>query len=76
MSMESTLSPIHIFMITARDALDDRIYGLDLGADDYLSKPFELAELTARIRAVTRRSTHTVTPVSYTHLDVYKRQVP
>ena len=52
---------IPVIMITARDALDDRIYGLDLGADDYLSKPFELAELTARIRAVTRRSTHTVT---------------
>lgn len=50
-----------VIMITARDALDDRIYGLDLGADDYLSKPFELAELTARIRAVTRRSAHAVT---------------
>ncbi|WP_291991997.1 response regulator transcription factor [Candidatus Accumulibacter sp. ACC003] len=44
-----------VIMITARDTLDDRIYGLDLGADDYLSKPFELAELTARMRATTRR---------------------
>lgn len=44
-----------VILITARDALDDRIYGLDLGADDYLSKPFELAELTARMRAVLRR---------------------
>lgn len=44
-----------VIMITARDALDDRIYGLDVGADDYLAKPFELAELTARMRAVLRR---------------------
>lgn len=44
-----------VILITARDALDDRIYGLDLGADDYLPKPFELAELTARMRAVLRR---------------------
>ena len=42
-------------MITARDTLDDRIHGLDTGADDYLVKPFELAELAARIRAVVRR---------------------
>lgn len=47
-----------VIMITARDALDDRIYGLDLGADDYLSKPFELAELTARMRANSRRGTN------------------
>lgn len=44
-----------VIMITARDALDDRIYGLDVGADDYLAKPFQLAELTARMRAVLRR---------------------
>ncbi len=44
-----------VILITARDALDDRIYGLDLGADDYLVKPFELAELSARMRAVLRR---------------------
>jgi DNA-binding response OmpR family regulator len=42
-------------IITARDALDDRVHGLDLGADDYLATPFELAELAARIRAVVRR---------------------
>lgn len=47
--------PLPIIMITARDALDDRIYGLDLGADDYLPKPFELSELTARMRAIVRR---------------------
>ncbi len=50
---EKVQSPIII--LTARDALEDRVSGLDKGADDYLIKPFALAELTARIRAVTRR---------------------
>jgi len=53
--------PLPVIMITARDALDDRIYGLDLGADDYLPKPFELSELTARMRAIVRRGTNAVT---------------
>jgi two-component system, OmpR family, copper resistance phosphate regulon response regulator CusR len=44
-----------ILMLTARDALDDRVLGLDSGADDYLVKPFELEELRARIRALFRR---------------------
>lgn len=44
-----------IIILTARDGLEDRVSGLDKGADDYLIKPFALAELTARIRAVTRR---------------------
>jgi len=44
-----------ILMLTARDALDDRVQGLDSGADDYLVKPFELEELRARIRALLRR---------------------
>ncbi len=44
-----------IIMLTARNALDDRVRGLDGGADDYLAKPFELAELRARIRALVRR---------------------
>jgi len=44
-----------VIVLTARDALGDRVAGLDAGADDYLAKPFELDELTARIRAVTRR---------------------
>ena len=46
---------VPVLMLTARDALDDRIRGLDLGADDYLRKPFEPAELEARVRALTRR---------------------
>ena len=44
-----------VIIITARDGLDDRINGLDVGADDYVVKPFDLTELVARIRAVTRR---------------------
>jgi len=54
--------PVAVILITARDALSDRIYGLDLGADDYLAKPFELAELTARMRAVMRRGRSTPQP--------------
>lgn len=46
-----------ILMLTARDAVDDRIAGLDTGADDYLTKPFEFRELLARLRALSRRQT-------------------
>lgn len=46
-----------ILMLTARDALEDRVTGLDLGADDYIVKPFEFSELFARIRALSRRAT-------------------
>jgi two-component system copper resistance phosphate regulon response regulator CusR len=45
-----------ILMLTARDAVEDRISGLDHGADDYLTKPFEFRELLARLRALLRRS--------------------
>lgn len=45
-----------IIMLTAKDALEDKINGLDAGADDYLIKPFEIDELLARIRAVSRRN--------------------
>jgi len=47
-----------VIMLTARDALDDRVAGLDDGADDYLVKPFALAELLARMRALSRRGGH------------------
>jgi len=46
---------VPVLMLTARDALDDRVRGLDLGADDYLRKPFEPEELEARVRALGRR---------------------
>src|SRR5580692_512535 len=50
-----TRKTLPILVITARDGIDDRIAGLDLGADDYIIKPFELRELLARMRAVVRR---------------------
>jgi two-component system OmpR family response regulator len=52
-----------VLILTARDALQDRIDGLDAGADDYVVKPFELAELLARVRAVLRRKAGNATPV-------------
>ena len=51
-----------ILMLTARDAVDDRISGLDTGADDYLTKPFEFRELLARLRALLRRQSEVRTP--------------
>ena len=48
----------NVIIISARDATDDKVAGLNLGADDYLAKPFHLAELHARIRSVVRRSRH------------------
>ena len=48
--------PVPILLLTARDALQERVAGLDAGADDYLVKPFEVSELTARIRALLRRN--------------------
>lgn len=53
--VRSERSPALILMITARDGVGDKVSALDAGADDYLVKPFDLAELSARIRAVSRR---------------------
>ena len=53
---------IPVLILTARDALSDRVEGLDRGADDFLVKPFELAELKARIRALLRRHAGRVEP--------------
>jgi DNA-binding response OmpR family regulator len=55
---------IPILMLTARDAVTDRVRGLELGADDYLVKPFAFAELLARVRALLRRSTNAAGPGS------------
>jgi len=49
-------STVPVLMLTVRDAVEDRITGLDLGADDYLTKPFHLSELEARVRALIRRA--------------------
>ncbi|PDT77889.1 response regulator transcription factor [Bradyrhizobium sp. C9] len=66
-----------VIILTARDALNDRIRGLDLGADDYLVKPFEIAELLARMRAVLRREGSGAPPVltnGELHLDPATRE--
>ncbi|MBB3284910.1 response regulator transcription factor [Mitsuaria sp. BK037] len=54
---------VPVLMLTARDALSDRVDGLNAGADDYLTKPFEFEELLARLRALLRRSDMTRPPV-------------
>ena len=54
--------PLPVIVLTARDALEDRIAGLDAGADDYLVKPFALGELNARMRAVLRRQSNNSGP--------------
>jgi two-component system OmpR family response regulator len=52
-----------VLLLTARDSIDDRVHGLDAGADDYLTKPFAFAELSARIRALVRRDSAVPKPV-------------
>ena len=52
-----------VIIVTARDAVEDRIKGLDLGADDYLVKPFDVDELLARLRAIVRRQSGQASPV-------------
>ena len=54
-SLRARDNPIPLLILTARDGLDDRLRGLDGGADDYVTKPFQMAELLARMRAVLRR---------------------
>jgi two-component system, OmpR family, response regulator len=62
-SIRAKDNPVPLLIITARDGLDDRLRGLDSGADDYLLKPFEMAELLARMRAVLRRKGGHAMPV-------------
>lgn len=62
-SIRAKDNPISLLIITARDGLNDRLRGLDGGADDYVLKPFEMAELLARMRAVLRRKGGAATPV-------------
>jgi two-component system OmpR family response regulator len=56
-------STLPVLLLTARDAVEDRVFGLDSGADDYLTKPFAFAELSARIRALVRRDASIAKPV-------------
>jgi DNA-binding response OmpR family regulator len=57
----------HVLCLTARDTLDDKVNGLDLGADDYLTKPFQLEELMARMRALIRRGHQMKDPILRVH---------
>lgn len=56
-------NPLPVLVLTARDTRQDKVTGLDSGADDYLTKPFDLEELLARLRALLRRSAGIVSPV-------------
>jgi two-component system response regulator QseB len=56
-------SPVSVLILSARDGVKDRVKGLDLGADDYLTKPFELDELLARVRVLERRRVSSANPV-------------
>ena len=60
--LRATGSTVPVLMLTARDDVESRIIGLDSGADDYLTKPFDFGELLARLRAIIRRGSRPVTP--------------
>ena len=62
-SLRAKGNRIPVMIVTARDAVPDRVAGLDSGADDYIVKPFDLDELAARIRAVLRRQAGRAEPV-------------
>src|ERR1700710_246583 len=71
-------SGMPILMLTAADRLDDKASGFELGADDYLTKPFELQELVLRLRALDRRRTHHRPPVreiARLRVDPFRREV-
>src|SRR6187401_1678041 len=71
-------SGMPILMLTAADCLDDKATGFELGADDYLTKPFELRELVLRLRALNRRRAHSRPPVreiAGLRLDPFRREV-
>src|SRR6476659_876466 len=71
-------SGLPILMLTAADRIDDKASGFELGADDYLTKPFELHELVLRLRALNRRRAHNTPPVrdiAGVRLDPFRREV-
>jgi len=63
-------APANVLVLTARDAVEDRVHGLDLGADDYLTKPFSLTEFEARVRALLRRTSAATAPLAFGALSV------
>jgi DNA-binding response OmpR family regulator len=65
---EGVLTPV--IMLTAKSQIEDRVVGLDLGADDYLTKPFAVEELLARIRSITRRKGNVVNDNTLTYGDI------
>jgi DNA-binding response OmpR family regulator len=63
-------SATSVLVLTARDAVEDRVHGLDLGADDYLTKPFSLTEFEARVRALLRRVSSVPSPLTVGDLSI------
>lgn len=78
-ALRETGSKVPVLFLTARDSVDDRVKGLELGADDYLVKPFAFAELLARVRTLLRRgavpTTETTLRVADLELDLLRRRV-
>jgi DNA-binding response OmpR family regulator len=69
---------MHVLVLTARGSMEDKVKGLDLGADDYMTKPFELEELLARVRALVRRGHQVKSPLIRIHdleIDTASRNV-
>lgn len=69
-SLRDAKNPIPIIMLTAKDSIEDKIKGLDIGANDYLPKPFSFAELLARIRVQLRTQTSSQTKISIADLEL------
>ena len=75
--IRSRKSELPVLILTAKDSVDDRVTGLDAGADDYMTKPFALAELSARLRALLRRGAprESVLRVADLEMDTIRRKV-
>jgi DNA-binding response OmpR family regulator len=76
-AIREKLSSVPVLILTARDSIEDRVHGLNMGADDYLTKPFDLDELEARVRALLRRRDVKLQPeiiVGRLHFDIFGRR--